>query len=159
MATRLTKLTPEQEALIPVVREAWLAVGLSTSPADRPAAEQGVRLAYEAAGLRPPAEILWLGSPDAGCKVAALLSRDDGDKILAKAKKDAKGRAIGEVREMAMEGLKAAIKQKLHGLVSEQLYKQADQGNGKAYDVSAEIFSQLRPIIESQVQRLGRELG
>ncbi|WP_406402252.1 DUF6745 domain-containing protein [Streptomyces uncialis] len=41
----------------------WRSVGVSTEPADRPAAESGVRLAYRRAGLAEPERIVWAGSP------------------------------------------------------------------------------------------------
>jgi len=74
MGAKITKLTPAQLARIPEVRDQWLATGLSTERADRPRAEAGVRLAYEAAGLEPPKIIVWLDSPMAGTIGAALLS-------------------------------------------------------------------------------------
>ncbi len=51
----------------------WLEVGLCCKPTDRPAAETGVRLAYESAGLTPPARLLWFGSPLAAAKAVAAL--------------------------------------------------------------------------------------
>lgn len=63
---RLEQLTPQQEALLPDVREEWLRIGLCTERADRPAAEAGVAAAYRAAGLQPPSHAIWLGSPMAG---------------------------------------------------------------------------------------------
>jgi hypothetical protein len=71
----LEQLTPEQERLLGVVREEWLRVGLSTRPADRAAAEQGVRLAYQAAGLPAPGRVVWLDSPLAGCIGAWMLTQ------------------------------------------------------------------------------------
>lgn len=41
----------------------WAAACLSCEPADRLGAEVGVRQAYEAAGLKPPAHIVWCGGP------------------------------------------------------------------------------------------------
>lgn len=73
MAT-LDRLTPEQEALIPVVRDEWLGHGLSCEPADRPAAEEGVREAYRLVGLTPPRMIVWLDSPLAGTIGAAIMA-------------------------------------------------------------------------------------
>lgn len=67
----LTKLSPEQEALIPIMRDEWLAHGLSTEPADRAEAEAGMLQAYELAGLKPPARIVWAESPLAGNRMAA----------------------------------------------------------------------------------------
>lgn len=42
-------------------------------PADRPRAEAGVRAAYTAAGLTPPACLLWVPSPAAGALLSVLL--------------------------------------------------------------------------------------
>ena len=69
-------LTVEQEAMLAQVRDEWTAVGLSTEPASRPAAEEGVRQAYRRAGLEPPSVVIWLGSPYAGCVASAMLNPD-----------------------------------------------------------------------------------
>ncbi|MFF8837247.1 DUF6745 domain-containing protein [Streptomyces sp. NPDC015130] len=44
-------------------QDKWRAVAAATGPADRAAAEAGVRLAYRAAGLAEPARVLWADSP------------------------------------------------------------------------------------------------
>jgi hypothetical protein len=41
----------------------WAAQCSSCRPADRTTAEQGIRLAYAAAGLAPPKQIIWCGGP------------------------------------------------------------------------------------------------
>ncbi len=41
----------------------WRAVAAATGPADRAAAEAGVRSAYRSAGLAPPERVLWADSP------------------------------------------------------------------------------------------------
>jgi hypothetical protein len=69
----LRQLSAEQEALLPVVRDEWLATGLSTAPADRARAEDGVYQAYRAAGLLPPSEYVWCDSPFEGARVANML--------------------------------------------------------------------------------------
>lgn len=69
----ITSLTPEQEALLPVVRDEWLAIGLSCEPANRAEAEDGVRMAYEAVNLTPPQRIFWFDSPWAGVEGQARL--------------------------------------------------------------------------------------
>ena len=72
----IEKLSAEQEVVLAQVRDEWTAVGLSTEPADRPAAEEGVRQAYRRAGLEPPSVVIWLGSPYAGCVASAMLNPD-----------------------------------------------------------------------------------
>jgi hypothetical protein len=50
----LETLTAEQEAELPKIRDEWIEAGLSCAPANRELAVQGVNMAYEAAGLKPP---------------------------------------------------------------------------------------------------------
>ncbi|MFE2040731.1 DUF6745 domain-containing protein [Streptomyces sp. NPDC059477] len=58
------------------VTAAWREVAAATGPADRAAAEEGVRLAYRLAGLAEPADIVWVGSPCQGVRTAARLTAD-----------------------------------------------------------------------------------
>src|SRR6478735_10697404 len=74
-------LTPEQRAALARYRARWSAIGRSTEPADRGAAEAGVRLAYRAAGLEPPAQIVWCDSPVALSQLAQRISRGDGPNV------------------------------------------------------------------------------
>ncbi|MGW1891305.1 DUF6745 domain-containing protein [Streptomyces sp. NPDC002004] len=54
----------------------WREVAAATGPADRSAAEEGVRLAYRLAGLAEPEHIVWAGSPREGAARAARLAAD-----------------------------------------------------------------------------------
>jgi len=58
----IDKVTPEQEALIPVYREKWRAIALSTEPIDRQKAAEAVTAAYALLGKKPPL-ILFCDSP------------------------------------------------------------------------------------------------
>jgi hypothetical protein len=60
---RLDRLTQQQISSLEGYRQRWLTARNATNPADRPAAEQGVKLAYEAANLSPPEQIVWCESP------------------------------------------------------------------------------------------------
>jgi len=55
----------------------WAAAHLSCEPADRAAAEEGVRDAYASAGLAPPQRIVWCGGPLEIAKHLAAASSDD----------------------------------------------------------------------------------
>ena len=59
----IAALTPAQEARFQEYIDRWTAIGLSTAQANRPAAEAGVRLAYQAAGLVAPSKFIWFDSP------------------------------------------------------------------------------------------------
>jgi hypothetical protein len=56
-------LTREQTELLEQYRTRWEAARLSIAPVDRLAAEEGVNLAYRAAGLVPPQRIEWCDGP------------------------------------------------------------------------------------------------
>ncbi|MEH2381112.1 MAG: DUF6745 domain-containing protein [Nostoc sp.] len=62
----IEKLTPEQEALIPVYRDKWRAIALSTERIDREKAANVVKAAYVAIGFEEP-EIVFCDSPYAAC--------------------------------------------------------------------------------------------
>lgn len=68
------RLTSTQEATAAAIEDQWLAAALETAPANRPAAEAGLREAYRQAGLPQPQHIFWLSSPRAGAVAAALLA-------------------------------------------------------------------------------------
>lgn len=72
--TMLSELTKEQVQLQSVVKDKWIKVGLDTGPANKTLAEQGLKMAYAAAGLEAPGEIYWEASPIAGLKRAAKLA-------------------------------------------------------------------------------------
>ena len=55
----------------------WAAVRMSCEQADRPSAEEGIRAAYEAAGLAPPDRIIWCGGPVDIAKRLAAVSLDN----------------------------------------------------------------------------------
>ena len=66
MVKKIDKFTPEQEANLSVIRDKWIAIGLSTEPANRAVAEAAIDEIYRAASLDPPEIRIWLGSPFAG---------------------------------------------------------------------------------------------
>jgi hypothetical protein len=79
--TKYRTLTAEQTAALPDYRARWAAIRRSTAPADRGAAEHGVRSAYHVAGLEPPARFVWCESPVAMFELARRASRADGASI------------------------------------------------------------------------------
>jgi hypothetical protein len=60
---KLDRLTPQQISSLETYRQRWLSVRNTVDRAGRPAAEQGIKLAYEAAGLSQPEHIFWCESP------------------------------------------------------------------------------------------------
>jgi len=87
-----TKLTPAEEALIPVIRDEWLKHGMSTDRMNVEAAKDAVNRAYAEVNLAPPEDFIVVGSPISGAAIAAFLARAKKieewfalrDKIIAK---------------------------------------------------------------------------
>lgn len=84
------ELTQEQKDRFPGFLDLWMKHGLSTSPADRPTAEKGIALAYQAAGLTPPERIYWLGSPLAGAIVDTVIAKLSAEPPASPTKKSSK---------------------------------------------------------------------
>jgi len=80
---KVKSLTPEQTARFPEFVEKWTKLGLSTQPANRELAEEGVRKAYEIAGLKPP-KIVWTQSPFGNAltrHIVQNLTKEDFEKL------------------------------------------------------------------------------
>src|SRR5688572_17666636 len=73
--TNMNTLSRKQLNKLNEYRDRWIAVGLSTDPADRERARRGVISAYAAAGLEPPKYFVWLRSPREGVIGSYLVSR------------------------------------------------------------------------------------
>jgi hypothetical protein len=78
LPTEFEALTSEQAAALGVYRTRWAAIRRSTLSAARGVAEEGVRLAYRAGGLDPPAQMVWCESPIALSHLALRASGADG---------------------------------------------------------------------------------
>lgn len=63
----ITKLTSDQYEWLETYSRKLCNIALSTEPANRYAAENGVKSVYELAGLEPPQEVIWFESPAALC--------------------------------------------------------------------------------------------
>lgn len=74
---KIIELTKEQEARFPEYVQRWTEIGLSTESADRRAAEAAIDLCYGNAGLKPPQQIIWSGSPLSQAITRAVMRRKD----------------------------------------------------------------------------------
>lgn len=61
--TKITELTPEQEAQLEVYYKEWLAVGMATGPANEEEVLKGVIIEYKSSNLEPPGTVIFVRSP------------------------------------------------------------------------------------------------
>ncbi|MFT2016647.1 DUF6745 domain-containing protein [Streptomyces sp. 796.1] len=124
----MTETTVEQQGSAPVESGPWTdwrAVAAATGPADRAAAEAGVRRAYEQAGLAAPERVVWAPSPLLGTAVVLLLTgqrevlprdvADRADLVLRAAQVDPGRHPAGAcVREAVRSAPWVAARRRLH---------------------------------------------
>lgn len=72
---QIEKLTPEQEALIPICRDYWISKGLQTGETDWDTFETNIKLAYEKSNISFPNKIIRVQSPLVGALAATISDR------------------------------------------------------------------------------------
>lgn len=75
--SKLEKLTPEQEALMPIVRDEWIAIFNNNTTFNEESVKSGVNWLYKEAGFDPPKEIFIVASPQAAQRKAVELTGED----------------------------------------------------------------------------------
>src|SRR5574343_2009555 len=78
---KIDELTPEQEALVPVVRDEWIARCDDGAEIDKPIASKQIDWLYRFSKLKPPA-ILFVSSPLGAQYAAALIKAAIKDPIV-----------------------------------------------------------------------------
>jgi hypothetical protein len=110
-STERSALSGGQKLELIGYRGRWSAIRRSTEPVDRDAAEEGVRLAYRAAGLAPPLQVIWCDGPVALARRAHRVSHDDGP----------------NVRPALIDRLRRRVFAQLRRRVSRQVLAQVDE--------------------------------
>jgi hypothetical protein len=133
---KIERLTPEEEALIPIVRDEWIKIGLATGLANREAAQAAISDAYRMAGLEPPRQWIWFGSPLAGCIGAWMLIT----KLVV---------GKNQVRDQIENEIWDQVRDYVEGLVYAQVGNQLEaQGRNPVRD---EVLTQVEEQIWDQV--------
>jgi hypothetical protein len=163
--TRLDELSAEQEAIVQSWLSDALAIGISTEPADREAAEAGVRLAYESVSLRPPRRMMWLESPYAGCLEAGSRNADRPDsspggssapiRLIEPDPGHVRARVRRLVRNQVRDRLRAEVGDGVRGtiraLVGDPLL---DRVGGRVGDlVGQQLMDQVPPEMKDRVEQ------
>src|SRR3990167_7129592 len=142
-----TELSATTRAAFPTIRDEWLAVGLSTVPANRAEAERGVRLAYNVAGLEAPSLMIWVDSPIAGCVGAAMQVWDQvGDQVRT------------QVRAQVWDQVWTQVGAQVGAQVRDQVWDQV--GDQVRTQVRAQVWDQVGDQVGDQVwAQVGAQVG
>lgn len=77
----IESLTQEQIAKFPEYVDKWVSIGLSTARCDRKKAEAAAAMAYEAADLKMPNQVIWTDSPVQQMHAYVLVRFELGDNL------------------------------------------------------------------------------
>jgi hypothetical protein len=146
LPTRYETLTPDQTAALARYRARWAAIRRSTAPADRAAAEEGVRLAYRAAGFEPPARLVWCESPVALSIAALRPSRADGPNI----RPAVVDRPRRQVAALVRKRIRARVKALVESMVNPADALVASVADTVAQAAAQERVSLLDRLLRSQ---------
>jgi hypothetical protein len=164
--TKVKKLTPEQAALIPVYRQKWRARSLSTGPINRSQAEETVKSAYSAIGLKAP-EIIFVDRPYEAADL--ILSRVDNpsSELRSQFERKLRSQLEKQLRGYLGSQLESELQSELQTQRSARLYTQLQTQMWEAHRnyLAGFIASELppeevfnEPSRDFYWQRLGREL-
>ncbi|GGL24442.1 DUF6745 domain-containing protein [Nocardia jinanensis] len=116
----------------------WRALSAVTGPGDRAAAERGVRLAYERAGLRAPERIRWARSP---LDAVRMLSAEA-----------LSGEAGASVRERVRSAPWAAERDRLHTALGAREFARHWQATGAGlWELTEPVVSRIRDGVVAAV--------
>ena len=141
---KTTSLTADQIAQIPVIRDEFLAHGLSTAPADFEAAKAAIGDAYKAAGLTPPSLYITLRSPHEGAVAAAMLAD-------SKFGPNVRDQVWAQVRDQVWDQVVDQVGAQVNGQVGRAFYGQNDAGRLSFYSyfaraVGLDFAARLEPL-------------
>ena len=146
MGYKITELTPEQIALLDDVRDEWLTHGLSTEPADRPAAEAGVRMAYREVGLEPPTQMIWYDSPlAAACAIAELARNQVQNRVQNQVQNQAHNQVLFQVGNQVREQVRSQVGNRVWKQVRSQVQNQV------LFQVRNQVWEQVSEQVWEQV--------
>ncbi|MEG4571680.1 hypothetical protein QUA56_02965 [Microcoleus sp. N3A4] len=119
--TKVKKLTPAQEALIPVYRDKWREIALSPGPINRSQAAETIKAAYAIMGKKPP-EIIFCDRPYQAADL--ILSHADNPRSLLRSQFETKlrGELEKQLRSYLRSELESQLQRQLPSQLENQLY-------------------------------------
>ena len=154
---KITQLTPEQEALIPVYQEKWRAIALSTERIAREKAADAIRSVYTLLSKLYPAffkqepEVIFFDSPFAALTKLALKELDLAEEKQLNKKLDSQ--VYSEIGERIQDKLRGALRGKITKSIKSQLNTQLlyKLENQLEIQLNRQLNQQLMEQLESQI--------
>jgi len=152
MPDRIDALTDEQTAQLQPWADRWIAMGLSTEPADFDQFEVHARACYELAGLDWPGIVVRVSSPLAAAWAVPLTAMvlgeiRSGDQV----SDQVNGQVLGQVSDQVLGQVSGQVRDQVNGQVNGQVSGQVNgQVHGQVSDqVNGQVSGQVRDLASS----------
>jgi hypothetical protein len=143
----IMSLTNEQRARFPEFVKKWVAIGLSTKPADRDRAERAIAGLYRLAKLKEP-RVIWLP-----CPISAALSAVAYAHITAQRRIERKGAVHSAVGRAVHSAVATAVRSAVHSAVDSAVGSAVHSAVGSA--VGSAVDSAVGSAVGSAVDSAG----
>ena len=142
---KITSLTEEQKAQLPIWTKKWVEIGLSCEPADFEMATEAALKAYKLCNLDKPMVVLRMSSP-----YSATIGGAFAWKILKVFFKDQVGAQVrDQVGDQVRDQVRAQVRDQVRAQVRDQV---GDQVRDQVWDqVGAQVWAQVRAQVRDQV--------
>ena len=123
----IAELNPEQKALIPIYRDKWINIALSTEPIDRQKATEVVKRAYALISLSEP-EIIFCDSPYAADRKWNELARQqkENEKLSTQVSRQLENELYKKLVTPVFDEVTTSIEYKLYNLLWDELITPLD---------------------------------
>jgi len=153
---RMQRLSPEEEAALPAIRDKWLSIGLQTHEGDRQRAWEAIRRAYSAAGRAVPKLWIWMDSPLRMVYACAVL-RDSAalrDQVLAQVSDQVLDQVLAQVSDQVLDQVSAQVSAQVLAQVRDQVGAQvlAQVSDQVRDQVGAQVLAQVSAQVRAQVR-------
>jgi hypothetical protein len=148
---KINRLTAEQEAKFPDYIKQWTEIGLSTEVANRPRAEMAIRRMYEIAGLPPPKNIVWCGSPLSMAVTRAILLKmpDFLKKVRARVRASVRDSVWTSVGDSVGNSVEASVRASVRDSVEASV--RTSVGDSVGNSVWASVVDSVRASVVDSV--------
>lgn len=142
--TKVKKLTPEQAALIPVYREKWRAIALSTGPINRSQAAETIKVAYAVVGKKAP-EVVFCDRPYEAAQIIVTHADNPRSQLRSQFETKLRSELEKQLRSYLRGKLESELQNQLQTQRSDRLYTQLQTQLWEAQRdyLASEIASQL----------------
>ncbi len=153
MVSKITKLTPHQEARLEEWSKRWIEIGLSTEPADFEKATDAALRGYALAHLKRPMVILRMSSPygaTLGGALAWAMLRELGNKevesqVGSQVWSQVESQVWSQVESQVWSQVESQVESQVRSQVESQVWSQVES------QVESQVWSQVESQVRSQV--------